>query len=319
MVYIILLNWNGWKDTVPCIESIINSSYQKIRVVVVDNDSNDDSVERIEEFISAQKIQDKVLIIKNNENSGFSKGCNIGIDYALKQSDCEYVWLLNNDTVVENDTISNLVSFFESHPKYSVLTPQINYFDNKALVWNCGGKISRLGFRKYFFAKENELVIPSKEYLNITFLTNCASFFRKDFFEDYRLDERFFFGEEDFSLSLYALKHHLKLACVLSAKIYHKVSSSIQKQTSKDENRHFVYYLNRMIDMKLYYNHSLIFRIYVKFYSFYIERLLRNNVSDLAQFEADLKNSVFSYNSVSKDMFESIIKTGYHNFTINYR
>lgn len=316
MVYVVVLNWNGWKDTLECMDSVFKSDYKDVKIIVVDNNSSDDSLIKINSFIETNGFQHRVYIIANNENSGFSKGCNIGIDYSMKQADCEYIWLLNNDTEIEIDTISNLINFYKRFTNYSVITPQINYFDNKELIWNCGGRISKLGFRKYFYPKENEAVLPrDKEFFNVSFLTNCASFFKREFFENgYRLNERFFFGEEDFSLSLYAKKNKLKMACIISAKIYHKVSSSIQKQSNKDENRYFIHYMNRLIDMKLFYDNSLIFGLYVKVYLVYLRKLLGLRISDFNKFRIDLLKAVNHFNSVSKETFEYVMKNGYHIF-----
>ena len=313
MVYIVILNWNGYKDTIECLKSIEDSFYKETKIIIVDNNSFDDSLNQIESFSKKSNLD--IHVIANDENSGFSKGCNIGIDYALSNSDCNYVWLLNNDTEIEKNTIFEMVSFLNKNPDYQVITPQINYYDSKELIWNCGGTISKLGFRKYYYPKKNQNILPNELFLDVSFLTNCASFFRSDFFmTGYRLDERFFFGEEDFSLGLYCLKNKIKMACILTSKIYHKVSSSIQKQTDKSEDKYFIHYMNRLIDMKTYYENDFIFRPYLYLYFLYIRKLLANKITDFKQFKKDMLISVYKYEDVSKDIFEKVMKDGYHTF-----
>ncbi len=89
-VLIIVLNWNGWRDTVKCLTSLERLTYRNFRVFVVDNDSTDDSVSQIRHAFP------NVAIIEAEKNLGFAAGCNLGIRQAL-QEDAEYVWLLNND------------------------------------------------------------------------------------------------------------------------------------------------------------------------------------------------------------------------------
>src|SRR6266487_3599586 len=91
LVYIVLLNWNGWKDTVECMRSLERMAYKNWRAVVVDNGSTDDSVERLRE------ASPELTIIETHKNLGFAAGNNVGIRLALKKA-ADYVFVLNNDT-----------------------------------------------------------------------------------------------------------------------------------------------------------------------------------------------------------------------------
>src|SRR5210317_641375 len=133
--YIILLNWNGWKDTIACLDSVFQSNDANFRVVVCDNQSSDGSLSNIEawadgeisaetpedhrlqEFIgrtsrpldylklSASAIEsgtfedsgEPLILIDNESNLGFAAGNNVGLRYALNRADMSHVWLLNND------------------------------------------------------------------------------------------------------------------------------------------------------------------------------------------------------------------------------
>src|ERR1700733_1333304 len=95
-VSVIVLNWNGWKDTLECLHSLQNLEYPSYQVIVVDNCSTDDSVFRIRQHFP------DIQIIETGKNLGFAAGCNAGIARALAQR-AEYVWLLNNDTTVDQN------------------------------------------------------------------------------------------------------------------------------------------------------------------------------------------------------------------------
>src|ERR1700683_5008501 len=99
----VVLNWNGWRDTVECLDALRDCTYPQLTVIVVDNGSSDDSVTRI------RAAHPDVLLLESGKNLGFAGGNNIGIRHALAhQADC--VWLLNNDTKPAPDALSALVA-----------------------------------------------------------------------------------------------------------------------------------------------------------------------------------------------------------------
>jgi GT2 family glycosyltransferase len=117
-VYIIVLNWNGWRDTVRCLASVDQLVYQNRRVVVVDNASTDRSVEHI------QTSYPDAQIIQTGQNLGYGAGNNVGINYALEYG-AEYIWILNNDTEVSCRSLSTLVEVMEQNPNIGILAPRV--------------------------------------------------------------------------------------------------------------------------------------------------------------------------------------------------
>src|SRR5664279_2479168 len=99
LTYIILLNWNGWQDTIACVESCRKLSYPNFRILIVDNGSTDNS-----EAILRERLPD-IELLQTGANLGFAGGNNVGIRHALAQG-ADYVWLLNNDTVVDAEALS---------------------------------------------------------------------------------------------------------------------------------------------------------------------------------------------------------------------
>ncbi|HUV71522.1 MAG TPA: glycosyltransferase, partial [Clostridia bacterium] len=113
-VFLIVLNWNAWQMTANCLASIAKAETKGIdlKVLVVDNGSVDDSVEKIKKLVSSKIKNLKIHFIENKENLGFAEGNNIGIKYALKNG-ADFVCLLNNDTRVKADFLLQLIEVAE--------------------------------------------------------------------------------------------------------------------------------------------------------------------------------------------------------------
>jgi len=164
-VSIIILNWNSWKDTIECLESLYQINYPNYNVILVDNNSQNDSIEKIKRYCEGEipveskffkynqenkpitiieytreeaefgggkenEIKNlpsnrKLIIIKNEKNYGFAEGSNIGIRYTLKSLNPDYVLLLNNDTVVDIEFLQELIKIADSDHKIGIIGPKI--------------------------------------------------------------------------------------------------------------------------------------------------------------------------------------------------
>lgn len=248
MTAIIILNWNGADDTLMCLDSLSRAD-GSFFVVIVDNGSTDGSIERIKEYISSSSMD--ITLLEMNANLGFARGNNKGIAYAAKRNPDSYL-LLNNDTEVMPDFLIKLVEFQVNNPKYSILTPRIDFYYKKNVIWNCGGKL-QCGFRRYLFAGSDDSKAVGKEYYPISFVTGCALFFMPDVLDaDGSLfTERFFFGEEDFDFSIRMKRNKKRMACVTDALIYHKVGAA--NASHNIPGKIYLHLLNRYIDIRLQY------------------------------------------------------------------
>lgn len=282
-VCIIILNWNGWPDTIECLASVANLTYPNFSVLVVDNGSTDDSTTRIrkwavgtlggdasivrvahsncaqrlhaaadsKEVSTEQPGKVRLTLVESDENLGFAGGSNVGIRYAL---DCQadYIWLLNNDTTVAPNSLKILVDFLAAECRYDGATGEIRYYNDSNRIWNCGGRLTWYGGRKYYHARElagetsQVLVFPT------TFVTGCALLVRSSLFRDVGLlTERFFFGEEDIEFCRRLKRSGKRLACHRGAVIYHKVGQTTRRNYSAAAfGRIYVYYLNRFINQR---------------------------------------------------------------------
>lgn len=100
---IVILNWNGWTDTIDCLEALKNIEYPNCKIYVVDNASSDDSIKELCNW------DPNILLICNDRNLGWSGGNNVGIEAAL-ESGAEHIWLLNNDAIPTPDSLLHLVN-----------------------------------------------------------------------------------------------------------------------------------------------------------------------------------------------------------------
>ncbi len=265
MTAIIILNWNGADDTIECVDSLLKVE-EDYFCVIADNRSTDDSVERIERHLSLRhtayrtmnrqsdrpkKIDKReFIILKNGTNMGFAKGNNEAIRFISDLKPDRFL-LLNNDTIVTTDFLSQLLAFAHTNPDYKVLTPLIFYCHDKEKIWNAGGRLF-YGYRKYYYNGQKATNIVERGHIDSTFVTGCAMLFTPDLL---RTDggiftEDFFFGEEDFNLCIRMKREKVKMACVLDSIIYHKVNSSTKHVKI---GKYYIHYLNRFIDIKKSY------------------------------------------------------------------
>src|ERR1700722_11537010 len=106
----VVLNWNGWKDTVACLDALKKCTYPELTVLAVDNGSSDDSVDRI------RAAHPSITLLETGANLGFAGGNNVGVRHALAQG-ADYLWLLNNDTEPAPDALSALVAKVLTNPR----------------------------------------------------------------------------------------------------------------------------------------------------------------------------------------------------------
>src|SRR5215213_2485085 len=133
-VFIIILNWNGWQDTLECLASLNGLAYSSYEIVVVDNGSTDESEIRIRE------ARPDITLLQTGSNLGYAGGNNVGIRYALEQG-AEYVWLLNNDTVVHPASLRTLTSLMQEDSRIAFLSPEMYYYDEPGVPTGTGGRI----------------------------------------------------------------------------------------------------------------------------------------------------------------------------------
>jgi len=274
-----VLNWNGANDTIECLESILIAPQVPLRIVVVDNGSTDDSVSQLQTwlvrkahpFVSIPALtseaapapdtslvqyndeRNEVYLLLSESNLGFAAGNNLGLKFAL-QLGAENLMILNNDTTIHPKALRLMDQFLSENESASAVTPKIKYSSTPDLIWNAGGFLLPLGGRMYYLRnKEDKAYYTGSK--RVSFVTGCALMIRASVLKSIGLlDERFFFGEEDYELSRRLRQGHHKTYAVLDAVILHKVSVS-KNAMFQDSQLGFtlLHHLNRLLHMKSYY------------------------------------------------------------------
>lgn len=181
-ICIVTVNYNSSEDLRELAESVLKSRYPKINMVVVDNSESEDEYERVREI---KKIFGDNFHIIRTQNEGFAAGCNIGIRYAREVLKTEYIWLLNPDTVVVEDTPFELLK--------TVLYTDVP-------VATCKIKIYGTNYAQYDGVRASEQPFEEKDYglFRANFLPGANIFLRSEVFDRVgMLREDFFLYFED--------------------------------------------------------------------------------------------------------------------------
>jgi len=280
-VSVIILNWNGWQDTLECLESIYQISYSNYDVVLVDNNSTDDSIEKIKNYCKGQlEIESKYLsyqrknkpitiieykeeevktinsqnysliieanktkilyLIKNPKNYGFAKGNNIGIDYALKILDPDYILLLNNDTVVDPEFMLELVLTGESNDKIGFVGAKTYFYNHENVLQAAGG--GDVDFKHGIVNEIASNIVDNGDYdsyIEIDFVGGVCLMCKRGVIDTIGLlNPLYFMYWEDVNWCLKGLKYGYKSVYAFKSRIWHKYGTS-------SESDFKIYYLNR--------------------------------------------------------------------------
>lgn len=220
---VIIVNWNNHEDTTKCIDSL-KQSKTPCKIIVVDNASDKNDVERLNQV-------ERITLIKNAENLGFGRGNNVGIRWALINTDCKFIFLLNNDATVKEDTISKLEVAMDAHHEAGVVTPRIVLSENPNMLWYGGGEVSwGKGGAKipgYMGPADAKIALIERE---VTFASGCAMLIRRPVLEKVGgFDPRFFMYEEDLELCLRICDAGWRIVYIPDALVLHKVQGSRRK------------------------------------------------------------------------------------------
>jgi GT2 family glycosyltransferase len=230
-VYVIVLNWNGKEDTLDCLESLRSTNYDNYKIVLVDNGSEDDSVEAV------KKNFPEVDVVETGKNLGFAGGNNVGIEYAIKEG-ADYVFLVNNDTTVHPDYLKELVEVAESDLKIGMTGSKIYYHGEPERIWFAGGKINWLKNKGEHIGLDEIDKGQYDQIKEVGYLTGCALLVKREVVEKVGvLEDDYFLYYEDVDYSLRIKNTGYKVVYVPKSKIYHKVSRS-----TKPGSASYVYY-----------------------------------------------------------------------------
>lgn len=242
-VYVILLNWNGWRDTLECLESLSAITHRNTHIIVVDNASEDDSVCNLK----TSKAQFELL--QTSANLGFSGGNNLGISRAL---DCgaDYILLLNNDTVVAKNIVNEFLAVALSNPRAGAIGAKIYYHDLPNLIWYAGGSPSSDKFECPGHRGGNEIDVGLyDEVVPTNFINGCAFFIKASAIREIgMLDEDYFYMFEDVDWTERLYQSGYQCLYAPKAIVYHKTHRSTNGSLTAQWQ--YFYERNRLLWLK---------------------------------------------------------------------
>lgn len=264
-VYVLLLNWRGWRDTLECLESVFRQDYPHYRVVVCDNDSGDGSLERIAAWargereapspegplgaLSSPPVRKPIrcveltreeaeaggggdaplVLVQTGGNLGYAGGNNVGLRYALARGDAPYVWLVNNDTVVDPGALLSMVRTAEEGDRVGMVGSRLLHYDRPDRIQAVGGGkvVPWQGLTRYLGAEETDSARWS-EPVELDYVTGASLLVRTALVETVgELDERYFLYSEEVDWCLRSRKRGWRLVYSPGSAVWHKGGKSV--------------------------------------------------------------------------------------------
>lgn len=275
-VAIVLLNWNGWRDTLECLESVYLLDHDSFAVIVVDNASTDGSAEHILGWPGPRRPDGAAnempptkwqirsendspgkpeplqfgerIFIQAAHNGGFASGNNLGIRYALAAG-CDYVWLLNNDTVVDPSALSALIRRTRSSQHIGMCGSVLRFYDQPEKIQAIGG----VKFN-FWLARGEQLgqglnaddpAVREIAKSEPDYIAGASMLVTKDLLEDVGLmEEGYFLYFEEIDWAMRA-RPRWELAIAGDSVVYHKEGGSIGTSSRNRRSVLSQYYLTR--------------------------------------------------------------------------
>jgi GT2 family glycosyltransferase len=219
----LILVWNEVEDTSRCLESLMASDYPNQRILLVDNGSREGIVDALRSRFPA------VEILELGANLGFSAGNNMGIEHA-RRAGFEYVFLLNQDTLVAPDALSRLVAFAERQTNAGIVGPAVLCCPDESMLYAAGGSIDwRAGETRNDGMFEAAATSP---YMGtpraVDFVPGCGMLVRERFLEAAGLlDPDYFLNYEEVAWAVRGQRAGFTFWCVPGARMWHKISASL--------------------------------------------------------------------------------------------
>lgn len=261
-VCVIVLNWNGWRDTIECLESVLRLDYPDYKVIVCDNNSSDGSLEQIRKWArgeieaeagnsalaaltsppipkpiafaqvepaaagKAGESTARLLLIQTGGNLGFAGGNNVALRYALSRGDFDFAWILNNDTVVRPDALSQLVQRMKERPDAGICGSTLLYYDDPSKVQALGGSVYNKWVARggHIGKLANAAHLPEAREVErkLAYVVGASMLVRRSFLEQVGLmDEAYFLTCEEIDWATRG-KGRFQLAYAPLSVVYHR-------------------------------------------------------------------------------------------------
>jgi GT2 family glycosyltransferase len=280
-VAVALVNWNRWEDTVACLESFDRLRYPSHPALIVcDNASTNDSVDRIQSWArgrgwttrvvehpsegAARALaggEERLLIVRNNRNTGFAGGTNAAIRYALGSARrYRYVWVLNTDTTVEPDSLVAVVRALENYPAAASAQSLLTWTREPALLDSAGMQLRRRGgavdMLHHRPRAELDGLVSRREVIEIFGCCGAAALYRVEALQSVGLfDESLFHTHEDVDLAC-RLRAEGYLALLVPRSIVHH-AGGVSRDRKKKGGMWWIAHRNKLRIVARWYPRAL--------------------------------------------------------------
>lgn len=245
LVYLVLVSYNSSKELKAFLESSLKLKYSNFEILIIDNASNLDELKKLS-FLSSEY---GFTLIKNSKNLGFAAAVNSALRYSLKQGFTEYFFVLNPDTLLEDGSVSRLVSAARKNPDISLWGSLVlEKIDNETRIWSFGGEVDfknqtvdMVGYGEEINNfKSKNLKSFSSDFILADYIPGCAMFFSKNLLNDAGfLPEDFFLYFEETSWCMSLIKKKKKIALCPQSVVWHSFNNQ------KTSEVFHTYYYNR--------------------------------------------------------------------------
>ena len=221
LISVIILNYNGKDYIEECLDSVLDQTYEPLEIIVVDNASNDSSLEILKE-----KYSSKIKLIESNTNLGFAGGNNLALDYTKG----EFIALLNNDAVADRRWIEEFMSAVNRcDGRFGMWASKILFYDDREIIDTAGHLIYPDGLNRGRGKGEKDKGQYDKEE-EVFFPSGCAAIYRKEMLDIIGFfDPDFFAYGDDTDLGMKARIAGWKCIYVPKSVVYHHSSAASGK------------------------------------------------------------------------------------------
>lgn len=281
--YIVILNHKGSYDTIECLESILQLNYFNYQVIVIDNSETDLPFQILIDWVSLKKIkfdntiekkldlsinQSQIVLVKAEKNKGFAAGNNIALNAILNIKELDsYIWLLNNDTVVDKESLKEQISYLErnENSKIGILGSKLIYYYKKDTLQAVGGKFNKKFYISSHIGEGESIDKLKSDFDKIDYVIGASMFVTYKFLADAGvLCEDFFLFYEELDWAYKAKKKGWSLDSCLESLVFHKEGATIGSSYNSNQKSLFSeinVFKSRKIFVEKYYN--LGFKFYI--------------------------------------------------------
>lgn len=232
MIYCIILNWKKKEDTIKCANSVLKLKTNNFKIIIIDNNSQDNSYEEIKNQFKEEKK--KISIIKTKENLGYAGGNNAGIKVALEDPEMTGVWILNNDTLVDPEALNELKKCAEKNKEFRIAGSLILDLEKNEKIQTAGSNLIKLfGLPRKIL--KNKPSNYSTSDINVDSVSGASMYIPREIIEKigFIKEEYFLYWEETDYCFKFQKEFKRKPVCCVKSKVWHYSGAQVGRRTSQ--------------------------------------------------------------------------------------